>query len=625
MPSLPDDIEALGVRKTPFLLGALLSSAVGLIFYFATANTIESNAQQRFDSMARSVQNTVNGRIKSYTDVLRGSASLFQISPDLNREQFFRYVEGLSVEKEFPGIEAINFARYVTDAERPEFEARMRKEMAIKSPGYPPFHISPPGRRATYNVITYIEPIGAWISRIGFDITGFSKDGETPPHKVMRETGQIAASATPVPFLSGVNQTGLSIRLPIYRMGMPASTVEQRRAAFVGSVGIGFRVHKLIEGVLDQMPVRGVRMTLTDIGPRPGSSQSVAPAPARVLFDSMATVAMPSPPMATADRATFVTMLPMGYNMRVWEAHFSIRKSDLYTGFDAYVPWLAMLAGFVSTMLLYALFQTLSSSRWNAVALAQSMTKELRASETKLQLSNENLRRLGAHAEQIKEEERRRIAREIHDDLGQNLLALRIEADMLSARTGERHPRLHARALATVNQIDATIKSVRQLINDLRPNVLDLGLNAAVGWQIAEFRRRTGIECELAETHQDIQINDHCATALFRILQESLSNILRHAQATRVQVVLRVERDWIWMSVGDNGIGLHPKGHRKPGSFGLVGIEERVNILGGTFDLHSESGAGTTIRVAIPMRGNLEAPIPLDGPIDAFFASAALV
>jgi signal transduction histidine kinase len=165
------------------------------------------------------------------------------------------------------------------------------------------------------------------------------------------------------------------------------------------------------------------------------------------------------------------------------------------------------------------------------------------------------------------------------------------------------------RARATLNHIDATIKSVRQIINDLRPNVLDLGLNAAVDWQIADFRRRTGICCELAETHQDIQVSDHCATALFRILQESLSNISRHSHATRVQVVLRVERDWIWMSVGDNGIGIHPKGRHKPGSFGLVGIEERVNILGGNFEIHSDAGSGTTIRVAVPMFVALDSPL----------------
>jgi signal transduction histidine kinase len=620
MHSLPGNIKAFTPGKRAFWIGTLWSSAVGLLFYFATENTIEHDAQLRFNDMARSVQTTIDGRIKSYVDVLRGSASLFQTSADLTREQFHRYVDGLSLEKEFPGIEAINFARYVTEAERPAFETRMRNEIAAMSDGYPPFRIIPPGRRASYNVVTYIEPIAGWANRFGFDITGH---GEGAPHRAMRETGQLAASATPVPFLSGVNRTGLAIRIPVYRIGMRATTAEERRAAFVGSVGIGFTVHKLIEGVLDQMPVRGVRLTLTDIGLRPGSSHGAGTP--RMLFDSKATVAMPVPPAARPDRTTFVTTMPVGYNMRLWEAHFSVRKSDLYTGFDAYVPWLAMLAGSVSMMLLYILFQTLSSSRKNAIALAQSMTKELRASESKLQFSNENLRRLGAHAEHIKEEERRRIAREIHDDLGQNLLALRIEADMLSSRTGERHPRLHARARATVNHIDKTIKSVRQIINDLRPNVLDLGLSAAVAWQIAEFRRRTGIECDLAETHQDIQVSDRCATALFRILQESLNNILRHAEATRVQVVLRVVCDSILMSVGDNGVGLHPTGLHKPGSFGLVGIEERINILGGTFDIHSAPGSGTTIHVAVPMRDTTQVSIPLSGPIDAFDQGTALV
>lgn len=622
MQTLPADFKAFNMGKPTFWMGVLLSLSVGLLFYFATATTIESDAQNRFDNMARSVQTAINGRIKSYTDVLRGSASLFQTSGDLTGEQFHRYVEGLSLEKEFPGIEAINFSRHITDAERPEFESRMRKEIAAMGSEYLPFRITPPGRRASYDVIVYIEPITGWADRIGFDL---SSTGETPPHRKMRETGAIAASATPVPFLSGVNQTGLAIRIPLYRVGMPTATVEQRSAAFRGSVGVGFRVHKLIAGLLDQMPVRNVRLTLTDTGLRPRNSKGPSAAPPRVLFDSKATRAAPAPPLATPDRATFVTILPLGFNMRVWEANFSIRKSDLYTGFDAYVPWLALLAGFISTMLLYILFQTLSSSRLHAVAMAKSMTKELRDSEAKLQLSNENLRRLGAHAEHIKEEERKRIAREIHDDLGQNLLALRIEADMLCSRTGARHPRLHTRARATVNQIDTTIKSVRQIINDLRPNVLDLGLNAAVDWQIAQFRSRTGIECDLTETHQDIKVSDHCATALFRILQESLSNILRHAHATRVQVVLRVEQDWIWMSVGDNGVGLTPKGRHKPGSFGLIGIEERINILGGTFDMHSDAGSGTTIRVAVPMRDALTLPAQMSGHVNTIDQASALV
>ncbi len=606
MPSLTDTIRNSPIARPAFWIGALLSCSVGAAVYLATANSIERNAQVRFDSMAHSVKNTIDGRIKSYNDVLRGTASLFQTSTDLNREQFHRYVEGLSLEKEFPGIEAINFARYVTDAERPTFEAAMRSEIAAISSGYPEFKITPPGRRPSYVVITYIEPIAAWANRFGVDLTA---GREVPAHAASRDTGTLQTGTTPLPFLSGPNRIGLSMRLPVYRIGAPLSTVEERRAAYVGTVGIGFTVRKLIKGVIEQMPVPGVRLTLTDIGQRAYGGQPARMEQGLVLYDSRATDTVQRPPMARRDHQTFVTTLPVGYSSRMWEAHFSVSKSDLYTSFDTYAPWWAMLAGLITTTMVYSLFHTLSSSRRTAVALAQGMTKELRTSEAQLQLSNENLRRFSAHAEHIKEFERKRIAREIHDDLGQNLLALRIEADMLLSRTSDRHPRLHARARATVNQIDTTIKSVRQIINDLRPNVLDLGLNAAVDWQIAQFRQRTGIQCKLVENHQDIGVSDQCATALFRILQESLSNILRHAEATRVQVVLRAEGDWVWMSVSDNGIGFRPGGRDKAGSFGLVGIEERIIILGGMFDLHSEPGVGTTIKVAVPTHS--EIPVPL--------------
>jgi signal transduction histidine kinase len=219
-------------------------------------------------------------------------------------------------------------------------------------------------------------------------------------------------------------------------------------------------------------------------------------------------------------------------------------------------------------------------------------------------MSNENLRRLAAHAEHIKENERKRIAREIHDDLGQNLLALRIEADMLSTRTRDRHPRLHARARSTLFQIDATIKSVRQIINDLRPNVLDLGLSAAVEWQIAEFKRRTGIECELIDEPKEVVLGDHAATAFFRILQESLSNIVRHAHATRVRVELKSSGQMLTMTVSDNGIGLGARERGKVGSFGLVGIEERISILDGSFSITSLDGEGTTVCVSVPLHAD---------------------
>jgi signal transduction histidine kinase len=223
-----------------------------------------------------------------------------------------------------------------------------------------------------------------------------------------------------------------------------------------------------------------------------------------------------------------------------------------------------------------------------------------------LQQSKKLLQQLAIHQENIKEEERKRIAREIHDELGQNLLALRIDATLLHERSRSRHPRLNGKASHALQQIDAIMRSVRNIINDLRPPVLDLGLQAAIEWQVSEFRRRSGIECriEVADPAFDQGVDERCATALFRILQESLTNVLRHARATRVRVKLGRETAHLTLQISDNGIGLRPESVHGNRTFGLPGIKERLRMLNGTLELHGAQGAGTTLYIAIPVAGD---------------------
>jgi signal transduction histidine kinase len=231
------------------------------------------------------------------------------------------------------------------------------------------------------------------------------------------------------------------------------------------------------------------------------------------------------------------------------------------------------------------------------------LQRKLLLQADELRQSKMMLRELASHQELIKEEERKRIAREIHDELGQNLLALRIDASMLHARTGDLHPRLHQKAAYALNQIDATIKSVRGIINDLRPTVLDLGLQAAIEWQIEEFRRRSGIACDIIvrDENFDRDLDEKGATALFRILQESLTNIIRHAQATQVQVDLNRDNGWIYMKVADNGVGMQTGVRKNTNTFGIAGIKERITMLGGELQIHSGEGKGTVLAVSIPL------------------------
>ncbi|MGV7209855.1 PAS domain S-box protein [Oxalobacteraceae bacterium A2-2] len=228
--------------------------------------------------------------------------------------------------------------------------------------------------------------------------------------------------------------------------------------------------------------------------------------------------------------------------------------------------------------------------------LRSEMAERERA-QAELHASREQLRRLARHMEQVKESERRRIARDIHDQLGQSLLAMRIDLSLLRERTGARHPRLHERTGAMLEQVDGALRSVRGIMNALRPAVLDLGLEAAIEWQVQQFRSRSGLACSLALPAPGTL--DHVGAegqiALFRSLQEALANVLQHARATRVEVVLEADGGGVMLSVRDDGVGIAPQERDKPGCFGLIGMAERAAAQGGGCQAARRAPGGGTV------------------------------
>lgn len=590
--------EAFSVTRLPFWTGVLASSLIGGTLYVTTHRSIEQDAEDRFTNNARQAQSIISMRIKSYTDLLRSTGSLLKSADVVDSRQFHDYVASLDLKKNFPAIAAVNYGMYVTQDKRAAFEAYLDDAVSDILQRRMHVGIKPHGVRPAYVVTSFVEP--PLPETYGIDLMAIP--GIAAQIMESRDSSKFQASGTPIAALSGPNNTHLGIRMPIYRHSAPVSTVAERRAAFIGTVGVAFSLPKLLHGVLEETPVPGMRMTLIDMGPRADAAPNVRNVTPRVLFDSQGSASNPTPSLADgAD--VFSTTLPLDFIGRPWQTVYSVPKSLLYTELDVNSPRLMLAFGFIGSMLLCTLIQTLAASRRAALGLAQDMTRELRESQHELQVSHHKLRRLANHAYQVREFERKRIAREIHDDLGQNMLALRIEAEILAERTKGSHGLLHQRARNTLLQIDTTIKSVRQIINDLRPTVLDLGLNAAVEWQVNQFQHRTGIKCKVQADGQDIAVTDHCATAFFRILQESLTNVVRHANASEVTIELGVREDWLTLSVRDNGSGLPENGHAKAGSFGLVGIEERVIILGGTCTIFSEPGRGTTVRVSVPVSG----------------------
>ena len=224
--------------------------------------------------------------------------------------------------------------------------------------------------------------------------------------------------------------------------------------------------------------------------------------------------------------------------------------------------------------------------------------EQRKAISAELERSQRQLRELAEHNARVKEDERKRIARDIHDDLGQSMLALRIDLVLLADTADGQGTRERLRL--AVRSLDSVMNAMRGIINELRPSVLDLGLDAALEWEVAKFSRRTGIECALEVRGELVGLNDDIAAALYRIVQESMTNIMRHAQAQRVSLSLWTENGWIFLRLADDGVGMDPNCRRKSKSFGLIGISERIYALGGAFDTQSKPGEGTALVIAVP-------------------------
>ncbi len=708
--------------------------ALSFLAYFLIDATMEREAKVQFTHATKIAYSAMVEQIVSYTQILRTAQALLHSQQSITREDFHHFAKYLDFVHNYPALRNLNYAFYVLHEDKVAFEEEIRKDKSLGQIGYPTFSIKPGGEREHYHVLTYFEPRDETGEALGLDI--LSVEAATAAMVRMRDTGSMVSSGRVLTINSNPPYAAIAIRMPVYRKGMPTATLEQRKVALVGSVGIAIDIQALMGIVTHKLSQPGnIRIYIKDQGYEQNPFHSDIQGNEHIIYDSH--------PQGWSKRAIswplffsndFIHATPLTVAGRQWEINFSSDRAQLLHPFDHYLGIFVLVLGLAASFLLCQLFHLPHSARRQALQLANEMTKDLRRSEAHLaeaqhmanlgswqldpgsqsmqwsletfrifgyppaaaltfddflkhvheddrqtvkdgleqsfltsaefnyehrivrqdgsvrwvhtlcrpvrndrrknvrgtimditerkltmqalQRSQELLRELTAHQDRIKEEERHRIAREIHDELGQTLLALRIEISMLESRTSQRHPRLNARVRSALQQLDATVRAVRGIINDLRPSVLDLGLVAAIEWQVAEFRRRSDIECELFIDDPEVSVDNDSATTLFRILQESLTNIIRHAQASRIAVSLYSQDGWLTMKNMDNGIGMHPDAQKKPDSFGLVGIEERVLALNGRFSISSMPRNGTTLIVAIPISRELP-PLTTHAPTQA--------
>ena len=235
-----------------------------------------------------------------------------------------------------------------------------------------------------------------------------------------------------------------------------------------------------------------------------------------------------------------------------------------------------------------------------ANTLLRKEVEERANAEYQITIIREQLRNLSNHLQNMREEEKTRIAREVHDELGQSLTALKMDLVCLKEELPDHLPDLQERIQTMSGLIDSTITSVQRISSELRPQILDvMGLCEAISWQAREYEKRTNLQFDLS--CEQVSINKELTTELFRIFQEALTNVVRHSQADRVRVQLHQNDEQIIMVMEDNGQGMPLEKINAPQSLGLIGIRERVLFLSGEVEFFGEPGKGTRVNVKIPL------------------------
>ncbi|MBV8666112.1 MAG: PAS domain-containing protein [Burkholderiaceae bacterium] len=241
------------------------------------------------------------------------------------------------------------------------------------------------------------------------------------------------------------------------------------------------------------------------------------------------------------------------------------------------------------------------SVQWDGIMTNINASK---MEQVKISRSRAQLAEWTAHAESAKEKERERIAREIHDDLGGNLTAIKMALALLTRRLPADDAALLEKAAYVDSLVDRTIEAVHRISGDLRPSILDFGLVAAIDWQAKEFEKQLGIPCEFTANREEVDLHVDHATALFRIFQEALTNIGKHAQASRVVVRLVTDKRSVQLKISDNGLGIAPTDRIKPKSFGIRGMTERAHALGGHLSISTAAHGGTIVAISMPLTHN---------------------
>lgn len=371
---------------------------VSFLLFTIVRDAVENVARLRFEQQVNNGMNVIQDRINFYAGILYGLKAQFASQGPVTRLQFHRFVESLDLKRRYPGFDAVNYAAYVPAKDRKRFEETVRRDTSLDPRGYPQFAIKPPGERPEYYVMVYLEPMAGFEFAFGLDLGVNPAVAGTNPQVLRtlqesaRDTEKLTASGRPIRVkVAGKEYIGLAMRLAVYRNGMRLDSVEQRRAAYLGSVGAGFNVENVMKGVLDEETARYMQFRVYGTGPTIDRVAPKSPDKDRLLFDSnqLARGSLSRFGVDDPDHV-FTRVLPVEVGGETLEVHFSARKDAIIEPFNRALPLMVLVGGLLSSLLLSGVLYSLSYSRSQALKIAAQMTKDLRETEERFRLIAEN-------------------------------------------------------------------------------------------------------------------------------------------------------------------------------------------------------------------------------------------
>jgi len=574
------------------------SLVLSYLLFDIVRTSVQYSARVRFEQEATDLHSIISQRLRSYSDVLYSLRALFATDDVVDRRRFHSFAVSLDLTRRYPGFIALNYAQYVRGVDRASFEASVRADNSLNGRGYLEFVIKPPGERPEYFVIVYIEPMAGYEFAHGLDL-GANPMAEDPSKVVaaihlQRDSGNLLTSAQRLKVPRRGESVFLAMRLAVYQNGKPLSTVDERRAAYMGSVGAGFDVEYLLKDSPTETAKRSIRVQLFDAGLDGGGAEDVDRTGMRLLFDSASKASQLS---TEESDPSFES--PVVIAGRVWHIRYSMPKSLMLSTADRLFPAAILGGGAVVSLLLFGVLYFMGSARARAVTLAQGMTLDLRR-------STEQLQALSKRLVDMQELERREISRELHDRVGQNLTAMSFSVSILRSQLPHTvEQAVHTRLDDLDRLVATTTKTIESVMIDMRPPMLDdYGLLAALQWYCSEFSARFDIQVSIEGDNQVVRMSPEKEIGLFRVVQEALNNVAKHAHATLVKVLLEQSDSEVSISIIDNGIGYAASASARAQtrrSLGMVTMRERIQSLGGTFEVgRPRYAVGAKITVRVP-------------------------